>query len=97
MTTFKGFAWLVLAASIATALSAETHCPGNVESVPLHFVNGYQLIVSVSVNHSAPTTSFWIRTQSSGSRLQNEGVHFQHFRDVGFLLLKCGIGSTTAR
>ena len=54
MTTFKGFAWLVLAASIATALSAETHCPGNVESVPLHFVNGYQMIVSVSVNHSGP-------------------------------------------
>src|SRR5579859_1869766 len=54
MTTFKGFAFLVLAASIATTVSAETHCPGNVESVPLHFVNGYQMIVSVSVNHSGP-------------------------------------------
>lgn len=54
MTTFKGVASVVLAASIATTLSAETHCPGNVESVPLHYVNGYQMIVTVSVNHSGP-------------------------------------------
>jgi hypothetical protein len=54
MTTFKSFASLVLVASIASTLSAETHCPGNVESVPLHYVNGYQMIVTVSVNHSGP-------------------------------------------
>ena len=54
MTTFKGFASLVLAASIATTLSAEPRCPGNVESVPLHFINSYQMIVAVSVNHSGP-------------------------------------------
>lgn len=54
MTTFKGFASLVLVASIATTLSAETRCPGNVESVPLHLVNGYQMIVAVSVNLSGP-------------------------------------------
>src|ERR1700739_683611 len=54
MTALKGFASLVLAASIATTLSAESHCPGNVESVPLHFVNGYQMVVAVSVNHSGP-------------------------------------------
>src|SRR5579863_8354481 len=54
MTTFKAFASVVLTASITTALLAETRCPGNVESVPLHFVNGYQMIVTVSVNHSGP-------------------------------------------
>ena len=54
MTTFKGFASLVLAATIATTLPAEPRCPGNVESVPLHYVNGYQMIVTVSVNHSGP-------------------------------------------
>lgn len=54
MTTFRRFASLVLAAGIATTLSAETHCPGNVESVPLRYVNGYQMIVAVSVNHSGP-------------------------------------------
>lgn len=54
MTTYKGFASLILAASIAATLSAETHCPGNVESVPLRLVNGYQMIVAVSVNHSGP-------------------------------------------
>jgi hypothetical protein len=54
MTTFKGFASLVLAASIAATLTAETHCPGNVVSVPLHFVNSYQMVVAVSVNHSGP-------------------------------------------
>ena len=54
MTDFKGFAYFLLAASIVSALSAETHCPGNVESVPLHYANSYQMIVAVSVNHSGP-------------------------------------------
>jgi hypothetical protein len=54
MTTFKGFASFVLAASVTTTLSAKTHCPWNVESVPLHFVNGYQMVVAVSINHSGP-------------------------------------------
>jgi Aspartyl protease len=54
MSTFKAFASLVLAATIASTLSAETHCPGNVASVPLHVVNRYLLIVAVSVNQSGP-------------------------------------------
>jgi hypothetical protein len=54
MSTFKGFASLVLAATLASTLSAETRCPGNVASVPLHVVNRYLLIVAVSVNHSGP-------------------------------------------
>ena len=35
MNTFKGFASFLLAAAIVSALSAETHCPGNIaESSP---------------------------------------------------------------
>jgi predicted aspartyl protease len=54
MTNFKALACIVLAFMLVPALRAETHCPGDVESVPLHFVNGYQIIVSVSVNDSGP-------------------------------------------
>jgi hypothetical protein len=54
MTTFKWFASLVLAAAIVSTLSAETHCPGNVASVPFRVVNRHQMIVAVSVNHSGP-------------------------------------------
>jgi hypothetical protein len=54
MTNFKGFASFVLAATIVSTLSAETHCPGNVASVPFQLVNRHQIIVAVSVNHSGP-------------------------------------------
>lgn len=49
--------WLsifALATVVAPGLSSETHCPGNVASVPLRHVNRYQMIVAVSVNHSGP-------------------------------------------
>ena len=35
-------------------LGAETHCPGNVESLPFRLVNRHQIIVAVSVNKSGP-------------------------------------------
>src|SRR5438876_9281873 len=54
MTTFKAFAWFVLATAVVSTLVAETHCPGNVASVPFHVVNRHQMIVAVSVNHSGP-------------------------------------------
>jgi len=54
MATFKWFASFVLAATFVSTLQAETHCPGNVASVPLHLVNRYLYIVAVSVNHSGP-------------------------------------------
>ena len=54
MTKFKGFASLVLAATIVSTLSAETHCPGNVASVPFRLVNRHQMIVPVSINHAGP-------------------------------------------
>lgn len=54
MTTFKRFASFVLAATIVSTLSAETHCPGNVASVPFRVVNRHQMIVAVSVNRFGP-------------------------------------------
>ena len=50
MTTFKWFASFVLAAAIASTLSPENRCPGNVASVPFRVVNRHQMIVTVSVN-----------------------------------------------
>ncbi len=38
---------------MVTTLGAETHCPGNVASVPFRVVNR-QIIVVVSVNRSGP-------------------------------------------
>ena len=54
MTNCKWFASFLLAATVASTLQAETRCPGNVASVPLRLVNGYQMIVAVSVNRSVP-------------------------------------------
>jgi hypothetical protein len=54
MTNFKGFASLILGATMVSTLSAETHCPGNVASVPFRLVNRHQMIVPVSINHAGP-------------------------------------------
>jgi hypothetical protein len=54
MTTFQWFASLVLATTIVPALAAESHCPGNVASVPFRFVNRHQIVLAVSINHRGP-------------------------------------------
>jgi hypothetical protein len=54
MTKFKAFASLILVANIVSTLSAETHCPGNVASVPFRLVNRHQMVVPVSINHAGP-------------------------------------------
>ena len=54
MTTFQWFASLVLSATIVPALAAETHCPGNVASVPFRLVNRHWIVVAVSINHTGP-------------------------------------------
>ncbi len=54
MTGFKLFATLILTATSASTLTAETHCPGNAASVPLRIVNRHQMIVPVSINHMGP-------------------------------------------
>jgi hypothetical protein len=54
MSTLKVFVSLVLAATLVPALTAETHCPGNVASLPFLVVNRHQIIVQVSINHTGP-------------------------------------------
>src|SRR6201987_4357117 len=54
MTTFKWFASLVLTATIAPTLLAESQCPGSVASLPFRIVNRYQIVLAVSINHSGP-------------------------------------------
>ena len=54
MFTFKWLASLVLAATVIPTLTAETHCPGNVASLPLRLVNHYQIVVPVIINHAGP-------------------------------------------
>lgn len=54
MPDIKWFASVVLGTAMVSAMHAETRCPGNVDSLPLRFVNHHQMIVPVSVNHSGP-------------------------------------------
>src|ERR1035437_6830421 len=54
MTTFKVFATVVLATAVVSTLTAETHCPGNVASLPFLLVNRHQIILPVSINHAGP-------------------------------------------
>lgn len=54
MTTFKWLASFVLATAFVPALSAEIHCPGNVESLPFRLVNRYQIVLPVFINHAGP-------------------------------------------
>jgi Aspartyl protease len=54
MTTFQWFASLVLGATIVPALAAETHCPGNVASVPFRLVNRHWIVLALSIDHQGP-------------------------------------------
>jgi len=82
MTNLTWFAWFVLAANMVPALLAETRCPGNVESVPFHLVNRYQMIVSVSVNHSGPY-SFLLDTGAQLTMLDPYLVDTLHIKTQG--------------
>jgi aspartyl protease len=54
MSNFKVFASLVLAATIVSTLSAETHCPGNVASITPRMVRGALIVVPVKINNAGP-------------------------------------------
>jgi len=54
MTTLKWFGFLVLAITVVPELLAQSRCPGSVASLPFRLVNGYQIVVPVSINHSGP-------------------------------------------
>ena len=61
MTTFKWLASFVLATAFVSALLAESHCPGNVESLPFRLVNRHQIVLPVFINH-AGTYDFLLDT-----------------------------------
>jgi hypothetical protein len=54
MTTRNWIAALVVAATVVSALKAETHCPGNVESIGFRLVNRYQIVLPVLIDHAGP-------------------------------------------
>jgi len=54
MSNLNWLASFAVAVAVIPALTAETRCPGNVESLPFHLANRYQIIVPVIVNHSGP-------------------------------------------
>jgi hypothetical protein len=50
----RQLALLVFAVLATAAISAEAQCPANVKAIPFHNVNRHQIVVGVSINHSAP-------------------------------------------
>jgi len=91
MTNDKWLGILAPIAVLASALCAETHCPGNVASVPLRPVNRYQMIVAASVNHSGPYeflldtgTQVTILDRSLGSDLHLSASGLATVIGVGF-------------
>src|SRR5208337_2228820 len=54
MTNLKWFAAIAIAALTVNTLQAESHCPGNVASLPFHIINGQQIVLPVSINGSGP-------------------------------------------
>ena len=54
MSNLNWLASFAVAVAVIPALTAETRCPGNVESLPFRLVNRYQIIVAVYLNHSGP-------------------------------------------
>jgi hypothetical protein len=54
MSNFKLLFALGCAAVALPVMHAESHCPGNVNSVPLRLVQHSQIVVKVMVNHSGP-------------------------------------------
>jgi hypothetical protein len=96
MISFKGLVRIVLALALVPVLRAETHCPGNVASVPLHLVNGYQMMVLVSVEHSGPY-EFLLDTGAQFTMIDPSLAIELHLRSNGSLhLADLGLNTTSA-
>ena len=54
MANLNGFASLVLAVTVASLGSAETHCPGNVASITPRIVKGALIVIPVKINNTGP-------------------------------------------
>jgi hypothetical protein len=53
MSISKSLVFAGLAVTISI-VNAETHCPGNVESLRLRLIENVQIIVPVTINHCGP-------------------------------------------
>jgi predicted aspartyl protease len=95
MTTFKWLASFALTATMLPALPAKTHCPGNVASVPLRVLNGYQMIVPVSVNHSGPY-QFLLDTGMQITLIDQSLADELHLEAQGGAAVVAGAGSRQA-
>jgi predicted aspartyl protease len=95
MTTFKWLASFALAATMVPALPAKTHCPGNVASVPLRVLNGYQMIVPVSVNHAGPY-QFLLDTGMQITSIDQSLADELHLEAQGGAAVVAGAGSRQA-
>jgi Aspartyl protease len=93
MTRFKSLAWIVLALALVPEVLAEAHCPGDVASVPLHFVNGYQMMVAVSIDHSGPY-EFLLDTGAQFTMIDPSLAAELHLRSNGSLPVS-GVGFVT--
>lgn len=54
MTTTQWLATLAIAATLTPALSAETHCPANVDHLRLPLASRSRIIVPIEINHTGP-------------------------------------------
>jgi hypothetical protein len=97
MTISSWLAFFILSPAIVPAFPAETHCPGSVAGVSLRHINGYQMLVQVSTNHSDPSdflldtgTQVTILDQSLAKNLNLkaqglatlQGIGFQNFTSI---------------
>ena len=94
MISFKWLASIVLAATVVPALPAKTRCPGNVASVPVRVVNGYQMIVPVFVNHSGPF-QFLLDTGMQITAIDQSVASGLHLEEQGKVVV-AGVGSRQA-
>jgi hypothetical protein len=92
VTKPKWFASFLLASTCS--LFAETHCPGNVASVPFHLINRHKIILPVSVNHSGPH-NFLLDTGTEISMIDSALAAELHLKGRGAAVV-AGAGSRQA-
>ena len=91
MATLQWFAAIFLAAIVLPVLPAETHCPGNVASVPLHLVDRHRIVVAVSINHTGPY-NFLLDSGTQITMIDSSLVAALHLHTEGAAVV-AGVGS----
>ncbi|MDX6456617.1 MAG: hypothetical protein QOE55_314, partial [Acidobacteriaceae bacterium] len=91
MSVIKCLASMSLAAIILPALYAEAHCPGNVASLRLRFVNRHQIVLAVSINHSGPY-NFLLDTGTQVTTVDPSLAAVLHLQPRGAAVV-AGVGS----